>query len=310
MGTLGLSVSLLQEFLGIKAGKDDRWSESSVKSIVQGVCQEMENTIDPSALHHWIMGIKDNPAELCAYVNISHWLAPHIPDDAEIGVYSKTINAQNYRNAVEQMPKLVMLATFGRSNVVHTLKEFMDQWKEADEMIADEHLGLFDNIVSQDRGPLFFWLLNCATEAQRKKWAHVLSDMHCKKHLTATMKDTLGHVHVHKKEVPQEEVNELSKPEKELPNRHPKEPPADDVVVQEPAPVCMDDMGRIKLQGDKMPLDLDEEDEEDEAEKIQPAPTEEPLLLQPSADLTLMSPSSSNNAAQVEVHVADEIAYV
>jgi len=104
---------------------------------------------------------------------------------------------------------------------------------------------------------------------------------------------------------------------------------ADDVAVQDPAPAekiqpaptkemqlgvgpeaSMDDMGWIKLQGDKMPLDLDEEDEEDEAEKIQPAPTEEPLLLQPSADLTLMSPSSSNNAAQVEVHVADEIAHV
>ena len=47
-----------------------------------------------------------------------------------------------------------------------------------------------------------------------------------------------------------------------------------------------------------------------QAEKIQPAPTEEPLLLEPSADLTPMSPSSSNNAAQVEVHVADEIAHV
>ena len=62
--------------------------------------------------------------------------------------------------------------------MVPSLQAFMEQWESAEHSLADGELAMLRNIEKKDRGGVFYWLLNIATEAQRRHFARLVCGMH------------------------------------------------------------------------------------------------------------------------------------
>ena len=59
-----------------------------------------------------------------------------------------------------------------------SLQAFMEQWESAEHSLADGELAMLRNIEKKDSGGVFYCLLNCATEAQRRHFARLVCGMH------------------------------------------------------------------------------------------------------------------------------------
>ena len=62
--------------------------------------------------------------------------------------------------------------------MARSLQAFMEQWESAEHSLADGELAMLRNIEKKDRGGVFYWLLNFATEAQRHHFARLVCGMH------------------------------------------------------------------------------------------------------------------------------------
>jgi hypothetical protein len=88
------------------------------------------------------------------------WLTPHIQNDAEVGVYSKTTAAFVYRQAAERIPRLLLVAAFAGNESVYKMRSFMESWITAEEMLSDEDVKIIDALDEKDLGAFLYWLLN------------------------------------------------------------------------------------------------------------------------------------------------------
>jgi hypothetical protein len=123
------------------------------------VCWELTFSIDPFELFKTIRGIKHQEDKLCSLFCFSAWMAPVIPDYADIGAYSMATKAQIYRKAAERMPKLILEASFGDPATLRTMQSFMEQWESAEETLTTDDTKLLRDLSKKDRGPFLFWLI-------------------------------------------------------------------------------------------------------------------------------------------------------
>ena len=61
--------------------------------------------------------------------------------------------------------------------VARSLQMFMDEWEHAEDSLSDKDIRGLDNLQAKDLGPFLYWLLNHATEAQRRRFANLVGEM-------------------------------------------------------------------------------------------------------------------------------------
>ena len=98
------------------------WISSRIYGLCRKVCWELTFSIDPFELFKTIRGIKHQEDKLCSLFCFSAWMAPVIPDYADIGAYSMATKARIYRKAAERMPKLILEASFGEPASLRTMQ--------------------------------------------------------------------------------------------------------------------------------------------------------------------------------------------
>jgi hypothetical protein len=136
------------------------WKESRVYRLCRKVCWELTFSIDPFELFKTIRGIKHQEAKLCSLFCFSAWMAPVIPDYADIGAYSMATKAQLYRRAAERMPKMILEASFGDQATLRTMQSFIEQWESAEQTLTADDTKLLRDLSKKDRGPFLYWLIN------------------------------------------------------------------------------------------------------------------------------------------------------
>jgi hypothetical protein len=147
------------------------WDSSLVARITLKLCIEIQNSVEPAALRRWMQRNRGNESRVAAFFCFCCWLAPHIPDDAEIGAYSRTLRAKVYRTAARMLPQMIFVAAFGDAVGVQIMHEFMRLWEHAERTHSQDEFRLLENLDQRDHGPFLFWLLNervqlrCATLA-------------------------------------------------------------------------------------------------------------------------------------------------
>ncbi len=97
---------------------------------------------------------------MAAFFCFCCWVAPHIPDDAEVGVYSRTSTAKVYRTAARRIPELILVAAFGEAAGVRSMQGFMRLWEHAEQTLSRDDFRLLGSLDERDHGPFLFWLLN------------------------------------------------------------------------------------------------------------------------------------------------------
>ena len=136
------------------------WRASRVQTVARKVCHEISSTIDPLTMAYCVRSNLQRDSALSGLFCFSAWLAPFIPDYAEIGAYSKHVSSQIYQHAAERMPKLILEAAFGNVEVTQSMRKFMAQWMASDLNVSNGDLELLDQISTKDRGPFLYWLIN------------------------------------------------------------------------------------------------------------------------------------------------------
>ncbi len=98
------------------------WKASRIYRLCRKVCWELTFSVDPFELLKTIQGIQHQDPKLCSLFCFSAWMAPIIPDYADIGAYSMATKAKIYRKAAERMPKLILEASFGDPGTLRTMQ--------------------------------------------------------------------------------------------------------------------------------------------------------------------------------------------
>jgi predicted nucleotidyltransferase len=120
---------------------------------------EISFSLDPVKLHAWLDRYQTDPEKVMGLFCLSVWLAPHIPDHALVGAYSRGLVAKTYRNAASAMPRAIIEIAFGDDGTSETWKGFMDRWVQSEEMLTADDLGMLRALDEKDRGPFMYWLL-------------------------------------------------------------------------------------------------------------------------------------------------------
>ncbi len=136
------------------------WTAKRVEALAWGACEEIRNSLAPTEFYHWVRANRLNDVQLVELFCMSARLKPHITDDSDLGVYSRTYRARVYRGAADRMPKLLVLAAFTQPAVVRSMWAFMAQWEHAEETMPDDYLEMVKSLDLKDRGPFLYWLLN------------------------------------------------------------------------------------------------------------------------------------------------------
>jgi hypothetical protein len=137
----------------------DGWNSSLVKKTTLKLCAEIQNSVKPAAFRRWTRRNRGNESSMAAFFCFCCWVAPHIPDDAEVGVYSRTLAAKVYRTAARRIPEMILVAAFGEAAGVRSMQGFMRLWEHAERTLSDD-FRLLGSLDERDHGPFLFWLLN------------------------------------------------------------------------------------------------------------------------------------------------------
>jgi hypothetical protein len=124
------------------------------------VALEIAATLNGEKLRTWLNENSADDDRLAALFNLSIWLAPLIPDFAEIGAYSKGIKALTYKQAADRMPNLLLISAFAEPDVRMSMRFFLDQVEEAEGTLSMAERKMVALVDRKDRGPLLYWLLN------------------------------------------------------------------------------------------------------------------------------------------------------
>jgi hypothetical protein len=135
------------------------WTAKRVEELAWGACQEIRNSLAPVEFYRWVRANRFDDAQLVELFCMSARLTPHVTDDSDLGVYSRTNRAKVYRGAADRMPKLLVLAAFTEPAVVRSMWAFMAQWEHAEETMPDDYLTMLHGLDVKDRGPFLYWLL-------------------------------------------------------------------------------------------------------------------------------------------------------
>jgi hypothetical protein len=98
------------------------WISSRIDLLCRKLCWELTFSVDPFELIKTIGKVKHQDPKLCSLFCFSAWMAPVIPDYADIGAYSMATKARIYRKAAERMPKLILEASFGEHASLRTMQ--------------------------------------------------------------------------------------------------------------------------------------------------------------------------------------------
>ena len=98
------------------------WISSRIDLLCRKLCWELTFSVDPFELIKTIGKVKHQDPKLCSLFCFSAWMAPVIPDYADIGAYSMATKARIYRKAAERMPKLILEASFGEPASLRTMQ--------------------------------------------------------------------------------------------------------------------------------------------------------------------------------------------
>jgi hypothetical protein len=135
------------------------WRHSRVRDAARKICWELSQSLSPLDLWRWIGKNEDQPLICASLFCFSARLAPHIPDLAEIGAYSKSLTAKTYREAAERMPRLLLLSAFGDAELAGNMKYFLEHLEEAERRISEADLELLAGVMPKDRGPVLYWMI-------------------------------------------------------------------------------------------------------------------------------------------------------
>jgi len=130
-----------------------------VSKIARKVCDEIGFSFRPATLYRWVVSNKDNEGRLAEIFNLSALLSRHIPDFSTIGAYSKSKTAGTFREATEGIPRLLLMSTFGDSDLANNMRFFFQHLEESQKMISENDLKMSDHIVTKDQGPFLYWLI-------------------------------------------------------------------------------------------------------------------------------------------------------
>jgi hypothetical protein len=136
------------------------WNSSLVKRTTLKLCAEIQNSVEPAAFRRWTRRNRGNESSLAAFFCFCCWVAPHIPDDAEVGVYSSTSTAKVYRTAARRIPEMILLAAYSEAAGVRSMQGFMRLWEHAERTLSRDDFRLLGSLDERDHGPFLFWLLN------------------------------------------------------------------------------------------------------------------------------------------------------
>jgi hypothetical protein len=136
------------------------WKAKVIESLALDICSEIQNSIAPSALRRLIIKLQDNAERMVGFFCFTAWLTPHVADDAEVGVYSKTVTARIYREAADSIPRLILVAAFGQPEIVRSMQSFMQQWEQAEHSLTGDSADMIEYLDEKDRGPFLYWMIN------------------------------------------------------------------------------------------------------------------------------------------------------
>jgi hypothetical protein len=136
------------------------WNRSLVKKTTLKLCAEIQNSVEPAAFLRWTRRNRGNESSMAAFFCFCCWVVPHIPDDAEVGVYSRTLTAKVYRTAARRIPQMILVAAFGEAAGVRSMRGFMQLWEHAERTLSRDDFRLLGSLDERDHGPFLFWLLN------------------------------------------------------------------------------------------------------------------------------------------------------
>jgi hypothetical protein len=136
------------------------WRARKIQCVASRLVSEIGNSVSAFPLQRWVYANRGNDVHLANLFSLSVWLTPHIQNDAEVGVYSKTTAAFVYRQAAERIPRLLLVAAFAGNESVYKMRSFMESWITAEEMLSDEDVKIIDALDEKDLGAFLYWLLN------------------------------------------------------------------------------------------------------------------------------------------------------
>ena len=87
-----------------------KWRRNRVERLAVTMCNDLQDSFHPFKFHKWLRTYQKTPSQIESMFNLATWLGPHIPDDADVGVYSMSVRARVYRLAASKMPRLLLVA--------------------------------------------------------------------------------------------------------------------------------------------------------------------------------------------------------
>jgi hypothetical protein len=136
------------------------WKAERVRMCMRKICSELGESIAPLAYRRQLDQVMDLESGLSGLFCFSAWIAPVVSNHSDVGAYSNSTAAMVYKHVATRMPRLILVAAFGKSECGENMKMFMDNAIDAEERITEMDLEMVADITPKDRGPFLYWLLN------------------------------------------------------------------------------------------------------------------------------------------------------
>ena len=136
------------------------WKADRLRMCLRKICSELGESIAPLAYRRQFDQVMDLESGLSGLFCFSAWIAPVVSNHSDVGAYSNSTAAMVYKHVATRMPRLILVAAFGKSECGENMKMFMDNAIDAEERITEMDLEMVADITPKDRGPFLYWLLN------------------------------------------------------------------------------------------------------------------------------------------------------
>jgi hypothetical protein len=141
------------------------WNARQVRRVAEKISHEIGMSLFPVSMYGVVNRrmkghANGQSAELLDIFRLSAWLAPHIPDTADIGAYSNGNKAKVYRQIAARLPRLLLLSSFGSVDVLKSIASFIEHMEVSESTFSDDDVAVFDLVSEKDKGPFLYWLVN------------------------------------------------------------------------------------------------------------------------------------------------------
>jgi hypothetical protein len=145
------------------AGAAGLWQTFRAEQIAKKVCEEIYSSLDAAKLHAWIYRYQADPGRLMGLFCLSAWLAPHIPDHALVGAYSRGVLAKTYRAVSAGMPRILIEVAFadvhGDDGSMAAWRSIMSRILESEEKLTRSEFKMLRAIEEKDHAPFLYWMM-------------------------------------------------------------------------------------------------------------------------------------------------------